>query len=62
MALERRPDHRGYSATTFPSEWGIVPADLEAREKWALTNIRKGIERRAKGESVPWLGKIETRA
>ena len=62
MAIERRPDHRGYSAATFPAEWGTPPETLEAREKWASENVRKGIEQRARGIDVPWLAKTETRA
>ena len=62
MAIERRPDHRGYSATTFPPEWGTPPDDVEARERWASENVRKGIEQRDAGAVVPWLAKTETRA
>jgi hypothetical protein len=60
--IERRPDSRGYSATTFPPEWGEVPSSADAREKWAAENVRKGIEARANGQDVPWLAKPETRA
>jgi len=61
MAIERRPDHRGYSATTYPDSWGEPPDDLEARERWAAENVRKGIEQRDAGAVIPWL-KPEVRA
>ncbi len=62
MAIERRPDHRGYSATTFPPEWGDdIPEGLEARERWAAEKVRAGLEQRAQGVEVPWL-MTETRA
>jgi hypothetical protein len=60
--IERRPDGKGYSATTFPASWGEPPSSVEAREAWAAENVRKGIEQRAQGIDVPWLAKTEMRA
>lgn len=54
--VEGRPDRHGRTGVTFPREWGPVPTDPRERRGWIIRNIRKGEERRARGERVDWLG------
>ena len=57
--IERRPDSSGVSAIrAFPREWGEPPPPGAVRKAWIKSCIREGEERRAKGESVPWLKEI----
>lgn len=53
--VEVRPDDTG-KRTRWPREWGDPPADPEERRRWAVANIRKGMEtRRRTGERPAWL-------
>jgi hypothetical protein len=53
--VERRPDATGRSTTNYPEEWGQPPRDRVELRAWILANIKKGEDRRERGETVKWL-------
>ncbi len=55
---ESRPGPSGESRGTFPREWGppLGPdATTQEIRVWIKLNVLKGMERRQRGETVPWL-------